>query len=424
MNIYFSGIGGTALAPLANLALDAGHKVFGSDPNMNPTITELEKRGAGFNVDQSGNYLERVNLEHKIDWLVYTSAMPCDHPELIKAQGLGIKATKRDQFIPKFIEDNDFKLLAVAATHGKTTTTTMLIWLFKSLGIPASYLVGSTLPFGPAGKYEKGSKYFIYECDEYDKNFLHYHPDISLIPSIDHDHSDVYPTQTVYRAAFYQFFKQSKDVILWGDNLYPEFSNLDNLTVVDKINPNLELFGHNKANATLVVEAIKLLNRQGENIDLNKVIQILNATPQAGRRFERLAKGLISDYAHHPTEIKSTINLAKEFATKNNFNKVVIVYQPHQNVRQHQVHHLYPDAFKEADKIYWLPTYLAREDPSLATLTPIDLTKNIPQAITANLNDDLIESISSELSQNNLVVMMSAGTLDSFIRESRLVRQF
>ena len=127
MNIYFSGIGGVGLGPLAEIARDAGHTVAGSDPVVSLTTSELEKSGIVIATDQSGEFLSRYHEHTPIDWLVYTASLPANHPELLHARALGIThITKRDELLRSIVEEKQLTLLAVAGTHGKTTTTSMV----------------------------------------------------------------------------------------------------------------------------------------------------------------------------------------------------------------------------------------------------------------------------------------------------------
>src|SRR5664279_378582 len=215
MNVYFSGIGGVGIGPLAEIAFDAGYNVQGSDLNPSLTTSELGERGIAVNIGQDGSFLQACHDKQPIDWFVYTSALPATHPELVLAQQLGIKTAKRDELLAQIIAEKNLKLIAVAGTHGKTTTTGMLVWTFKQLGIPVSYSVGSTMSFGPSGKFDPKSEYFVYECDEFDKNFLHFYPYLALITSIDYDHPDTYPTESSYLDAFRQFGEQSEQLIAW-----------------------------------------------------------------------------------------------------------------------------------------------------------------------------------------------------------------
>src|SRR5690606_24799052 len=125
-----------------------------------------------------------------------------DHPELVAARLLGIKIAKRDELLAFILKEKGLKLIAITGTHGKTTTTGMLVWCLQNLGVPISYSVGSTLPFGPSGAFRPDSEYFVYECDEFDRNFLHFEPYLSVITSIEYDHPDTYPTENEYYDAF------------------------------------------------------------------------------------------------------------------------------------------------------------------------------------------------------------------------------
>ena len=413
MNIYFSGIGGVGLGPLAEIALDAGYLVSGSDPKESLMTRQMAERGVQISLDQSGSFLELAHEHQPIDWFVYTSALPADHPELLAAKRLGIKSSKRDELIAHIIQDKDLKLIAVAGTHGKTTTTSLLVWTFKQLGIPVSYSVGTTMSFGPSGQYDPKSQYFIYECDEYDRNFLHFQPHLAIVPSISYDHPDTYPTEDDYKSAFRQFLHQSKASILWqqdADYIATRESTAWCLQGDEQL--TLELKGaHNRRNATLVLKALERL----ETGDTLANRDAVNSFPGVDRRFERLAENLYSDYAVHPREIAATIEMARELN-----DTVVTVYEPHQNVRQYEIRADYTDCFEQASETYWLPTYLTRERPGLHVLTPAELTQGITNYSSvqfAELNDELWQAITNARDNGALVLCMGAGTIDSWVRE-------
>lgn len=197
MNIYFSGLGGVGIGPLTEIARDAGETVMGSDLHESLLTEELRTQGVKVNIGQDGSFLKACHDESPLDWFVYTAALPADHAELMLAKELGIRTAKRDEFLAEFIKAHNLKLIAISGTHGKTTTTGMTVWTLKQLGIPVSYSVGTTISFGPSGAYDPQSEYFVYECDEYDRNFLHFFPYVSLLPSVDYDHPDTYPAQCV-----------------------------------------------------------------------------------------------------------------------------------------------------------------------------------------------------------------------------------
>lgn len=412
MHIYFCGIGGVGIGPLAEIARDAGYQVSGSDLHASHTTAELEQSGIAVSYDQSGANLQAIHESNPIDWFVYTASLPQNHPELLLAAQLGIKTAKRDELLNYIITDKKLRLIAVAGTHGKTTTTAMLVWTFQQLNIPVSYSVGSTLSFGPAGKFDPESDYFVYECDEFDRNFLHFSPYVSILTSIDYDHPDTYPTQAEYTQAFSQFIRQSEHTILWERDTV---INIDVPTDAWCLHSNeilpLNLVGeHNRANATLVVKACEYLHIE----PTTSVQSALNSFPGSGRRFEKLADNLYSDYGHHPAEIAATLQLARELS-----DHVVLVYQPHQNTRQHQVRSHYTSCMELAETIYWLPTYQTREDPNLAILTPEELAAtlhNRDAVVFADLNDELWSHIQAERQAGKLVLCMGAGTIDDWVR--------
>jgi UDP-N-acetylmuramate--alanine ligase len=404
MRIYFSGIGGVGIGPLARIARDAGYDVLGSDSNESLITKELEGSRISISYDQSGVYLKESHLDEPIDWFVHTAALSDDHPELITAHELGIKTSKRDELLAHIIDEKGLKLIAVAGTHGKTTTTGMLVWTLKQLGIPVSYSIGTTLSWGPSGHYDPASEYFVYECDEFDRNFLTFSPYLSLITNVEYDHPDTYESADAYNDAFKQFADQSQQLITWRNSL---FSQHQDAWLLEDTLP-IKLAGeHNRQNATLVLKAL-------EKLHLDSSLSLVESFPGTNRRFEKLAENLYTDYGHTPTEIKATLQLARELS-----DHVILIYQPHQNIRQHEVREQYTDeVFKDADGVYWLPTYLSREDQNLSLLTPTELTERLSSTTVqqSELDDQLWDSIIKLRDDDKLVLAMGAGSIDSWIR--------
>lgn len=408
MNIYVSGIGGVGLGPLAEIALDAGFGVTGSDLAASPASRELEKRGVAVSYEQTGQFLRESHAETPIDWLVYTSALPNDHPELVAARELGIKTSKRDELLATIIEKKNLKLIAIAGTHGKTTTTGMVVWALRELGVAVSYSVGATLSFGPSGHYDPDSEYFVYECDEFDRNFLHFSPYLSLVTSVDYDHPDTYPSEREYLEAFEQFGESSKQLITWHDQHEELFAHHPDAWILHDVLPAPLPGIHTRRNATLAVKAIEKLGISGDSL------AVLGTFPGTNRRFEKLTPNLYSDYGHHPVEIAATLQLARELS-----DHVILIYQPHQNIRQHQVKDQYTDCFELAEEVYWLPTYLSREDPSLPILAPEELyehVKNRSSVHAADLDEELWHTIHSARDAGKLVLCMGAGSIDGWLR--------
>lgn len=396
MKIYISGISGTGMGPLALMAKGAGFEVVGSDLAKGAIYDELISAGIEvFIGKQDGEFLKR-NLEG-LDWFVYTSALAENHPELFVAREAGVKCTKRDDFTAFLVSELGLKMVAVAGTHGKTTTTAMIIWASLKLGLPVSYVVGTTLGFAASGAYHQGDRYFIYEADEYDRNFLKYHPWLSVITCVSYDHPDIYPSKDDYVAAFLQFEAQSEKVILEG------------------VSEEFRLAGAVRREDA--GKALAAILEMAPGVDRAEVVRVLNEFPGVGRRFERLADGIYSDYAHHPEEIAATVEVAREQAEMDGRSGVVVVYQPHQNTRQHEVFRGYLHAFDGAERVFWLPTYLTRENPDLPILKPEDLYAGIEAAEAAELNDELFDEILKWRDKGYLVVLMTAGPADEWLRK-------
>ena len=406
MKIYISGISGTAMGALAIFAKKAGIEVFGSDQKEGAVSQELRENGIDFKVgEQDGIFLQEKFSEEGIDWFIYTSALPEDHAELKLAKELGIKVSKRDELINFLAEKLNLKIVAIAGTHGKTTTTAMIIWTCLQLGLPISWLEGTTLGFAPAGNYDSESKFLIYEADEYDKNFLAFHPWLSIITVVDYDHADIYPTVEDYQKAFEQFESQSQQVIKNAE-----------------IDTRIELTGEvRKKDASLALQAVlRILEELVVEKPVEKIISLLNSFPGANRRFEKIAENVYSDYAHHPEEIRTTIEVAQEEKEKVGAEGIVVVYEPHQNARQHEVKKQYVDCFLGVDKIFWLPTFLTREDPELKALSPEELTENLKNKESVSIvenSQDLYEQLKKYQAENYLILLLSAGPADEWFRK-------
>src|SRR5579871_6785872 len=219
MHIFCSGIGGVGIGPLALLAHQAGYEVSGSDMRSGPNIDQLRKKGiTDIHIGQTKEQIAKIHAEKPIDWFVYSSAVPQDNEELGFCREKGIKTSKRDELINEILSQKDLSLIAIAGTHGKTTTTAMVVWLFKQLGLPISYSVGAKVGHYDMSAYELASEYFVYECDEFDRNFLAFNPSLSIISGLGYDHHEIYKTRDDYNQAFKDFINQSQQAVLWQDD--------------------------------------------------------------------------------------------------------------------------------------------------------------------------------------------------------------
>ncbi len=407
MRVYVSGISGVAMGPLALGAKSLGMEVFGSDLHEGLVTKGLRDNGIEVCIgEQDGEFLKKkVNETGGVDWYVHSSAVRPGNKELAVAKELGLKISKRDEFIETLVHEYGLKMVAVAGTHGKTTTTAGILWLALKLNLPVSWLVGSTLGFAEAGKFTPGAKYLIYEADEYDRNFLAYHPWLSVIPSITYDHADIYKTEEEYKQAFEQFIGQSRMVI-----------------TETKLKNKIKLAGDvRRFDLALAVEAIKEMARE-ERLDVpeDKLIEIMNVFPGVERRMEKLCPGLYTDYAHHPEEVSATIEIAHEEMKLTDRKGLVVAYSPLQNARQYDVIDDYYDLFtKGVDKLFWLPTTLLREIEGQRVIPPIEFIeklKNPEIAEVADYDEKFYLRIKDYLEQNYLVAFLSGGAGDDWMR--------
>jgi len=421
MHIYFSGIGGTGIGPLALICQQAGFDVSGSDMQDSQYTDYLAKHGVNLHIGQTTEQIQAVHNLKPIDWIVFSSAITTQnpkHPELLFAQANHIKTSKRDECLNMLIKEKNLKLIAVAGTHGKTTTTAMLVWLFEQLKIPLSYSVGAKMSFGPMGQFDPKSQYFVYECDEFDRNFLSFYPDLSIITAVDWDHHEIYPTREDYIQAFGRFISQSHETLIYDkDANYLSFDGQSAkiLPAESEGTNSIKLAGaYIRQNAYLCVQAMHSLF----GLPLDQIINAINLFPGVGRRFEKIANNIYSDYAHTPEEIQATLQKASELS-----KDVVVAYEPLTDRRQHYMQDQYRDVFNKAKMVYWLPSYLAREDPSLPILQPEDLIKHLsPETVAqpAQKNQQLKNDLAQAANNGSLVICIAGGgggSLDEWARK-------
>ncbi|MDB5164519.1 MAG: murC [Candidatus Saccharibacteria bacterium] len=427
MHIYFSGIGGAGIGPLAMVAHQAGYTVSGSDKQDSQYIEYLRKHGiTNVHIGQSREDIAALHDKQPIDWFVYTSALPLENPnapELVFCKEQNIKTSKRDELLNQILSDKKLKLIAIAGTHGKTTTTAMTTWLFKQLGEPVSYLLPAKTSFAEMGEYDPASKYFVYEADEFDRNFLAYEPTISVITGVSWDHHEIFPTREDYQAAFREFISQSQHTYLWEDDAdyleLEESDTLNMLSVEENHLSDLKLLGlYNRLDAWLAIQAV----HHATKAPIDKLLSIVNRFPGLSRRMELVVAGLYSDYAHTPEKIRGAMSVAGEMAAESGQN-LVVVYEPLTNRRQHYMLNEYNDVFNGVSKLYWIPSYLAREDPGQRIIPPAELISHLSDPSIAEPMErdaDLKKAIQKHLDAGDMVVAMAGGggnSLDDWLRQ-------
>lgn len=426
MHIFFSGIGGAGIGPLAMVAQQAGYTVSGSDKQDSQYITYLRKHGiTDIHIGQTKEAIAQRHDTSPIDWYVFSSAVEkenADAPELQFVREQNIKHSKRDELLNQIITDKKQKMIAIAGTHGKTTTTAMAVWLLQQIDQPISYILPAKTSFADMGKFNPKSTYFVYECDEFDRNFLAYRPHLSLITGVSWDHHEIFPTREDYQEAFKEFMSQSDRTILWHEDYdYLSIGGTNKMDVLDSDHPHindLTIAGRfNRLDAWLVIQGVHELTK----MPVKDLMPLMDTFPGLQRRMEQLAPNLYSDYAHTPEKIRGGMSVALEMAADKN-QDVVIVYEGLTNRRQHYMIDDYKDCFDGAKQVIWIPSYLAREDPNQRIIPPSELVEHLADpsiAIAMERDDQLKQSIQAHLDNGAMVVGMAGGggdSLDEWLR--------
>lgn len=418
---HFIGIKGSGMSSLAQIAYDMGHIVQGSDEETYFfTQEKLEQR----NIPMF--YYNEENIKEGYE-VILGNAFDDTHIECRRAKELGLKIYTYAQFLGKLLEETPS--IAVTGAHGKTTTTTMTSNIFKYNRV-TSYLIGDGTGHG-----EKNSDFMIAEACEYYRHFLAYHPDYAIVTNIDFDHPDYFNDEYDMFDAFQSFVNQVKNtVVICGDdrlasklkpahaktitygfndgNVYQiknvqtstEYSKFDiykNNTLLGTF--TMAIFGlHDISNAT---SAIALADING--ISVEKIQESLDLYRPAERRFSEYKFGsnvVVDDYAHHPSEIKATIDSARrKYAGK----QIVAIFQPHTYTRTAKFLNEFAESLLTADKVFLCPIFASvREKEKIVGIE--DLQKVTPGSEIIHGEEDF-DKLNFE---NTVFLFMGAGNIN------------
>lgn len=445
LSIHFIGIGGIGMSGIAKILLSQGYQVSGSDINQSPTVESLIADGAKVFIGHKAENIENVQL------VVYSSAIDQKNPEIKKAIQLKLPIIKRAEMLAELMR---LKFgIAVAGSHGKTTTTSLLSTIFSHAGFEPTCVVGGIVKNFAGQAITGKGKYLIAEADESDGSFLFLNPIMSAITNIDNDHMDYYHSDEAIFSAFEDF---SNKVPFYGTvaiNLNdPKSSQLiekirrpyvtyaidDGKVTADflatevnfssegsefycshdgqKTKMKLCLAGkHNISNA---LAATCIAFKAG--ISLEKIAQGLATFSGVGRRFETLRVfdqlTVVDDYGHHPTEINATIDTMKKSFPG---YKYICIFQPHRYSRTKEFWKEFCNCFKSVDEVYIAPIYAASEEP----IEYID-----SEIMVKNINDDqgrafylptwqeVSQLISVNQSKKTILLSFGAGSISREMR--------
>jgi UDP-N-acetylmuramate--alanine ligase len=358
--IHFIGIGGIGMSALARHFRTEKKVVSGSDSTLSPLTKALDAEGIQIFGDQVAS-----NITKDIELIVYTEAMSKDHEEMDAARALEVPMM--NYFEALGLAMNPYYLVAVAGTHGKTTTTAMITDIFETAGKDPTAIIGS-LRAKSKSNYRAGkSKYAIVEACEYKRDFLSLHPDILVITNIEFEHVDYYNDLKDVQSAFRTLAEQvNENGVVITDTADRSIAPVIKDLTVPVLNyreyfdlhlPMKQPGMHNRLNA-----AAALAVAYREKLDLEQAKESLSNFSGTWRRFEFKGESngalVYDDYAHHPTEILATISAARELYPD---RKLTIVFQPHTFTRTKRLFSDFAKAFGMADAVVLLPIYAARE---------------------------------------------------------------
>jgi UDP-N-acetylmuramate--alanine ligase len=350
--IHMIGIGGIGMAGLAFLLKERGHCVSGCDEQENRQTAWLCEKDIPVLIGHDRSHLADA------EWIIRTTAVPDDHPEVVNAK---VPVSRRGEVLPALLRDRF--TIAVSGTHGKTTTTSMIAQI-----LGCGYCIGGEVP-GFDGVAKDG-QIMVVEADESDGTIANYHPDIAVITNIEYDHMEHHANVEAFEACFKTFIANTKQKIVYcaEDPAAARLCAGNPKAVPYRFAPlKVSLPGrHNQLNACAAMEVSKGWKTEAE------IFQSLEKIKPVRRRFERVFEGdytIISDYAHHPTEIRALIQTTLETLKP---KRLLGVFQPHRYTRTKALMDDFPPAFQGLEKLWLLPVYAASEKP-LAGGTSEDL---------------------------------------------------
>jgi UDP-N-acetylmuramate--alanine ligase len=454
-SVHFIGIGGTGLSAIARVLLESGYQVTGSDRSLSPLAISLKEDGVRIAIGHRAENIEGAQV------VVRSSAIPDDNVEVKAALDQGIQVLKRSEFLSRLMEGRIG--IAIAGTHGKTTTTAMIAWMLTFLDQDPTFIAGGVLNNLGTNAHSGKGHAFVIEADEYDHMFLGLRPKIAVVTNIEHDHPDCYPTPEDFFKAFDQFATQvgSDGTLLVcandagatrlgqiakarGQNVLSyaiRHSNNGSSTqpidyTAKALTPNLiggmsfetacsltgekfELYApinlrvpgkHNVQNALAAIAVAHQMR-----LSVEQASKALSEFRGAGRRFEVRGEingiTVIDDYAHHPTEIRATLSAARMRYQK---SRLWVVWQPHTYSRTRLLFTDFVDAFEQADQVLVTEIYAARErqpDDGFSSQQIVD-AMSFPESHYVADFSQATKYLVDRLIPGDVLIVLSAGDAD------------
>ena len=441
-NIYFLGIGGIGMSAIARYFLHEGYAVAGYDLTATPLTRALEAEGASVHYDDNPNLIPEAMRNPENTLVVLTPAIPHDHKEWAWLREQGFTIEKRSQMLGHLSVGK--LVMAVAGTHGKTTTSTLASWLNHCTGLGSAFLGGISRNFASNLVLGQGRR-LVVEADEYDRSFLRLHPDVAVITATDADHLDIYGTPEAMVKAFEEFASQIKEggaliikqgVVIDFDNTARQIYRYSCDKGGDFHAENIELIegGHYRYDIVLPdgriegcrlgilgkihiensIAAVAMLwaaaRIEGKEFDKEAVRRGLDSFEGVKRRMEVYLNTpeqvYIDDYAHHPEELRATMTSLRDIFPN---RKITAVFQPHLYTRTRDFATEFTEVLSMADRVLMVPIYPARELP-IEGVTSELIGRNLTTEWQMVERDDIAATLKGL--DTDVVVTFGAGNID------------
>jgi UDP-N-acetylmuramate--alanine ligase len=442
---HFIGIGGTGLSPIARVLLERGHTVSGSDLILSPSAQELRDMGVIVSIGHSTANVKGADV------IIRSSAIPDTNVEVAAGRAAGISVIKRVDFLADLTAEK--KVIAVAGTHGKTTTTAMLAWCLSQAGLDPSYVIGGISKNLGKNAHAGSGDYFVIEADEYDGMFLGLKPDILIVTIIEYDHPDCYPTPGSYFDAFKKLLGLIKPgglLIADGDQqgvrrllaasstdfcrfTYGTDTTADylisNISHSSGCGVSFDLQSTSAQNGQLLLQNITLPLPGTHNthnaaavlvvahhlgLPVERITSALKKYSGTGRRYDLQGVAnkvsIIDDYAHHPTEIRATLSAARcQFPDR----QIWAVWQPHTYSRTRELINDFKDAFNDCNHVIVTEIYASREKKQDYSSREVVKLMHHPDARHVAELQDVSAYLIDHLMPGDVLLVLSAGDADA-----------
>ena len=444
--IHLIGIGGISMSGIAEILHSKGAIITGSDIKENKGIISLKEKGIQITIG------ENPDLINDADIVIYTAAIKDDNSEMIRAKKLNKTMYERAKFLGLMTKEYT-NVLCISGTHGKSTTTGMVASCFLEDGKNPTIQIGAYLPKIKSNYYIGDNEYFIMEACEYVDSFLSFFPTSEIILNIDDDHLDYFKNMDNIKASFNKYIKllpKDGNLIINNDDNnvrdldFPSNINIltyginndsnimaKNISYDEFGHPNFDIYYNNELYINVHLSVLGNHNIYNalattcmcimHNISKNANIKGLNKYVGVERRFELLGKYkdnilVYDDYAHHPTEIKATLNSAKNIKCNQNW----AIFQSHTFSRTKEHLEEFADVLKEFNNVIIAPIYPARET-NIYNIKETDLV-NLIKPHNDNVKyietfDKIVEYLKNNLKDNDLVITIGAGPINEVAKK-------